>query len=143
MTLHAFDADVLIYASSPQHQLGRRVRPLFVDPSGELSDEQAGVGSVLLEPEVLAKPARLGATAEVMALARLLVRLDLRPVGTSTSRTATALAAKYGLKPIDAVHLATAVEAGADVFVTNNTRDFTAAIEEIEIVTPADLPEPT
>lgn len=41
----------------------------------------------------------------------------------------------------DAVHLATAVIAGADRFVTNNARDFPAEIREV-ITCPVDLPGP-
>jgi len=53
---------------------------------------------------------------------------------------ATALGARHRLRVADAVHLATAVAAGADRFITNNTRDFSKAITEIDIVTPEDLP---
>ena len=42
----------------------------------------------------------------------------------------------------DATHLATAVAAGADRFITNNQRDFPQTIEEIDVVYPADLPDP-
>ena len=37
------------------------------------------------------------------------------------------------------MHLATAVNAGADRFITNNKRDFPQTIEEIEIVYPDQL----
>jgi predicted nucleic acid-binding protein len=40
------------------------------------------------------------------------------------------------LRAADAFHLATAVLAGADRFVTNNRRDFGPSITEIEIVYP-------
>ena len=40
----------------------------------------------------------------------------------------------------DAAHLATAVAAGADRFITNNGRDFPAAIDEIEVTFPDALP---
>lgn len=51
-------------------------------------------------------------------------------------RSTAGLGAEYGLKAADAVHLATAVEAGATRFVTDNRRDFDDRIEEIEIVFP-------
>lgn len=70
--MDAFDADVLIYAGSPEHPLGRRVRALFPEAPGAI----AGVGSVLLLPEVLAKPMRDGADEEVGVLAGLLSRLE-------------------------------------------------------------------
>ena len=49
--MDAFDADVLIYAGAPEHSLGARVRAQFPAGAGGV----AGVGSVLLLPEVLAK----------------------------------------------------------------------------------------
>jgi hypothetical protein len=39
------------------------------------------------------------------------------------------------------VHLATAVAAGADRFVTNNSADFDRAITEIAVTYPIDLPD--
>lgn len=133
--MDSFDADVLIYAGAPEHPLGRRVRKLFaVKP-----DDGAGVGSVLLLPEVLSKPMREGWSGEVASLASILSRLQLRAVDLATAELSTSLSSVYGLRAADAVHLATAVIAGADRFVTNNRRDFTAAISEIDIVHPGAL----
>ncbi len=137
--MDAFDADVLIYAAVADHPLGRRVRALF--PVGPAAG--AGVGSVLLLPELLAKPLRDGADDEVRTLTLLLARIELRPVDDATARLATSLGATYGLRAADAVHLATAVAAGADRFVTNNSRDFTRSISEIAVTHPVDLPDPT
>ena len=134
--MDAFDADVLIYAAAPGHPLGRRVRTLFPAEPGEL----AGVGSVLLLPEVLAKPMRDGDEAEIGALVGLLSRLDLRPVDPVVAEVATSLAVRYRLRAADAVHLATAVVAGADRFVPNNSRDFPAPIAEVDMTYPAGLP---
>jgi predicted nucleic acid-binding protein len=134
----AFDADVLIYAASG-HELGGPVRALF--PRGSLTDtgDVAGVGSVLLLPELLSKPMRDGAADELDALGRLLGRLDLRPVDRLTAEVATAVGSTYRLRAADAAHLATAIVAGADRFITNNTRDFTKAIAEVEVIYPAEL----
>lgn len=93
-------------------------------------------------PEVLTKPVRSGSDTESVALAALLARLDLRPVDAATARLAVVLGAAYGLRAADAVHLATAVIVGADRFVTNDDRDFTSAIAEIDILHPAALPDP-
>jgi predicted nucleic acid-binding protein len=136
--MDAFDADVLIYAGAAGHPLGERVRALFpVEP-----DSMAGVGSVLLLPEVLAKPMRDGSVQEVAALAGLLGRLDLRSVDPVTAEVATTLASGYRLRAADAVHLATAVVFGADRFITNNRRDFPVSISEIKVTYPDDLDEP-
>jgi len=131
----AFDADVLIYSAVSGHPLGRPVADLFQRTRGAF----AGVGSVLLIPEVLGKPLRDGAAAEVRLLAGLLARLDLRPVDRATAELATALTAKYGLRAADATHLATAVAVGADRFITNNQRDFRPTITEVAVTYPADL----
>ena len=133
----AFDADVLIYAAVPGHPLGRRVAGLFTGVRAP-----AGTGSVLLLPEVLGKPLRDGAASEVRILAALLARLDLRPVDLATAELATSLSARYKLKAADATHLATAVNMGADRFITNNQRDFTTAITEVDVTYPATLPDP-
>ncbi|HEY5880383.1 MAG TPA: PIN domain-containing protein [Nakamurella sp.] len=135
--MDAFDADVLIYAGAVGHPLGRPVRGLFPTEPGDV----AGVGSVLLLPEVLAKPMRDGSAREVAALAGLLGRLDLRSVDPVTAEVATTLASGYRLRAADAVHLATAVVAGADRFITNNRRDFPLSITEVEITYPEMLEE--
>lgn len=134
MTLIAFDSDVLIYAASPAHHLGQSVARLFASAIGEV-----GIGSVMLLPEILTKPMRQGSQAELDVLVSLLSRLTLLPCNESTTRLALALGAKYGLRTADSVHLATAVEAGADAFLTNNTRDFPRTISEVEVVYPAKL----
>jgi predicted nucleic acid-binding protein len=136
--MDAFDADVLIYAAVPGHPLGRRVMTLFLRSSGRF----AGVGSLLLLPELLGKPIRNGDANEVHALAALLARIDLRPVDRATAELATALASTYNLQAVDATHLATAVGIGADRFITNNQRDFPPAISELRVTYPADLPAP-
>lgn len=40
------------------------------------------------------------------------------------------------------MHLATAVAAGADRFITNDASDFGTAIDEIDLTYPDELPEP-
>jgi predicted nucleic acid-binding protein len=137
--MDAFDADVLIYAATPGHPLGPLVAALF-PASGDA--EPAGMGSVLLLPEVLTRPTRDEDEDELAALYGLLARLDLRPVDEAVADLSVVLGATYKLKAADAVHLATAVNAGADRFITNNTRDFRRDIAEIDITYPDDLPGP-
>jgi predicted nucleic acid-binding protein len=139
--VNAFDADVLIYAAVPGHPLGRRVLPMLPEASPE-TGLSAGIGSVLLIPELLTKPSREEADEELRALAAILGRLELRPVDEATAELAVVLGASYRLHAADAVHLATAVGAGAGSFLTNNRRDFPRSITEIDIVYPDDLPEP-
>ena len=133
--MNAFDADVLIYAVKDGHQLGHRVLPLFAVPPGA----PAGLGSLLLLLEVLSRPMRRDEHAQVRALSQLLSKLELLPVNDQIADLAVSLGTVYGLKAADAVHLATAVNAGAERFITNNQRDFPKTISEIEIMYPADL----
>jgi predicted nucleic acid-binding protein len=135
--MDTFDADVLIYSGIPTHPLGRRVLALFQQRSEGL----VGSGSVLLLPEVLSKPRREGAITQQRILTRLLARLDLRPVDLATAELATELAAKYRLRAAEATHLATAVNLGADRFITNSQRDFPHTITEVQVTYPADLPD--
>lgn len=133
----AFDADVLIYAATNEHPLGARIRPMLTAPGMQR------VGSVLLLPEVLTMPMREApGSNEVRALTSVLARIDLRPLDESTARLALALAVNYRLGAADAAHLATAVAAGADRFVTNNGKDFATSISEIDVIYPAQLPPP-
>jgi predicted nucleic acid-binding protein len=124
----------------PGHPLGEQVVTLFPSAAPAIV---AGIGSVLLLPEVLGRPLRDGAIDEVRILAGLLARLDLRPVDRATAELATALSSRYRLKAADATHLATAVGMGADRFITNNKRDFPSTITEIQVTYPADLAGPT
>lgn len=140
--MDAFDADVLIYAAIPEHPLGRRVLALFPEEGPASTGRVAGVGSVLLIPELLTKPTRDGADDEARALATLLARLELRPVDELLANLATALGAEYRLQAADAVHLATAVFMGAQRFITNNSSDFPTSITEIDVTYPEQLPEP-
>jgi predicted nucleic acid-binding protein len=135
--MDAFDADVIIYAAVRDHPLGRAVLALF----RQAGQQPAGAGSALLLPEILSKPLRDGATSEVLILAGLLARIDLRPVDRATAELATALASKYGLRAADATHLATAVGLGAERFITNNQRDFPRGITEVKVTYPGDLTE--
>jgi predicted nucleic acid-binding protein len=135
--LTAFDADVLIYAAAEDHPLGARVAGLFAAAGTDM----VGTGSVLLLAEVLAKPMREDPNSEeTAALVSLLSRLVLQPLDESTARLALALAVSYGLRAADAVHLATAVAAGADRFLTNNRKDFPPTITEIDVLYPDELP---
>lgn len=140
--MDAFDADALIYAAVADHPLGRRIRPLFPVEPPVSTGPFAGVGSVLLIPELLTKPLREAAEDELAALTSLLGRLDLRPTDEATAHLAAVLGSKYGLCAADAVHLATAVGAGAVRFITNNSSGFATTIAEIEITYPSSLPEP-
>ena len=137
--MDAFDADVLIYASAPDHELGAPVRAHFPIDAPRGSGGMAGIGSVLLLPELMTTPLRDGAHDELVALGQLLGRIALLPADQATAELAIALGASYGLRAADATHLATAVGAGADRFITNNRSVFSKSISEIAITYPEDL----
>jgi predicted nucleic acid-binding protein len=131
-----FDADVLIYAAMPQNPLGRSVRDLLDD-----TDRFKLCGSTLLLPELLIKPTGAGDTREAEHLTHDLGRLELLPTTEAVGQLAVLLGATYRLDTIDSVHLATAIEGGADVFLTNNRKDFDSSrIAEIDVVNPSELP---
>ena len=137
--MDAFDSDALIYAADLGNDLGRRVVRLFRSDA-----EPVGVGSMLLIPEVLVvRPeGRPDEIDEIDEIGFLLDRLDLRVVDRQIADAAAVLRGKYRLKTVDSVHLATALDAGADRFITNNSRDFPKSITEIDITYPTDLPDP-
>ena len=141
----AFDADVLIYASQQGNPTGAPVAALFADEAKHSSHETGvvepvGIGSALLLPELLIKPLRRGQSDEYESLASFLGRLELRPFDAKTAILAVSLGATYGMRTADAAHLATAINSGADYFLTNNRKDFPQTISEISVVYPTDLP---
>ena len=132
--MDSFDADVLIYAGRGDPR-GEAVLALF-----DRAEEVIGVGSTLLIPELLVKPIRVHDNEEREALVSLLGRLELIATDRRIADLAVTVGVKYGLKALDAVHLATAISTGADRFITNNRRDFDAvAIDEIDVVRPDQL----
>ena len=134
-----FDADVLIYAAVRDHPLGTKVRELLADTS--LQGQR--VGSVLLLPELLSKPLRQEDEAQVRLLRSYLQRLTLLAVDRAVGALAAQLGAAYGPRAADAVHLATAVHAGAERFLTNNRKDFEKAkVLELEVIYPDELAGP-
>ncbi len=136
--MDAFAADVLIYAAAPDHELGAPVRALFSTEADLVVGVMAGVGSVLLLAEVLTKPLRNDAREELLALSLPVSRITLLATDQATAELATALGASCGLCAADAVHLATAVNAGAERFITNNKADFSRSSTEIAITYPED-----
>ena len=91
-----------IYAAVPDHPLGRRVRTLFTSEPTAVTGAVAGIGSVLLIPELLTKPLRDNMQPELEALTILLARLDLRPTDEAVAQIGAALGAAYGLRAADA-----------------------------------------
>lgn len=133
--MDAFDADALIYAGDPENPLGARVRRLVHSPTPTTC-----AGSVLLLTELLVKPVRQNDQTQLVDLRLLLSHLQLHDVTAQVAGLAVDLGARYRLKTVDAVHLATAVIVGADRFITNNRRDFAHDITEVDVTYPDELP---
>lgn len=124
----AFDSDAIIYAATPGHPFGEPLWALLE------SEAMTRFGSLLLVSELLIKPTRVGDETEIQALLACLGRLQLRAIDTQIAALSVTLGAAYGLKAPDALHLANAVDAGVEWFVTNNRRDFDKRIAEVGVL---------
>ncbi|MBW9205327.1 PIN domain-containing protein [Mumia sp. zg.B17] len=126
----AFDAGVVICAAVAD----QRGAILLDAIDASSPDVPVGIGSTLLFTEALtvADDRR----DERLRMIAILGRLALLPVTQDVAVVAAALKLRHRLKTPDALHLATAITAGADQFVTINRRDFGSRITEIDIVHP-------
>lgn len=107
----AFDSNVLIYALRKDPYKQREAVELFREVEVE-----GGVCSALIITESL-----YGALREFDQLTPLLSpAVSIAPVSKAVAEYAGNLKIEYGLKAPDAIHLATAILAGADEFVTND-----------------------
>ena len=86
--MDAYDADVLIYAAAADHPLGQRIAKVLASRPRSRLETPIAVGSVLLLPELLSKPTREGRDDELLALAAILGRIDLRPLDVATAKSA-------------------------------------------------------
>ncbi|MDD9348084.1 PIN domain-containing protein [Mumia sp.] len=127
----AFDAGVVICAAVADQ---RGAILLDAIDTSSSPDVPVGIGSTLLVTEALtvADDRR----DERLRMIAILGRLALLPVTQDVAVVAAALKLRHRLKTPDALHLATAITAGADQFVTINRRDFGSRITEIDIVHP-------
>jgi predicted nucleic acid-binding protein len=130
----ALDSSVFIYALKSQDEWSEHAHALLTRiNSGELN----GVASSLCLAEVLVKPMML--TPEDGLDAQLFMEgvehLDYFPADTEIAIRSSLLRASHGrkLKLIDALHLATAEWAGADVFVTNDRDMATLKLKDLKI----------
>ncbi len=67
-------------------------------------------------------------------------RLEVLDVSAAAIDRATALRARYGFKTPDAIHVACAIDAGADAFVTGDASLVRCAEIRVEIVSPTFSP---
>ncbi|MDA8380640.1 MAG: hypothetical protein M0020_07440 [Actinomycetota bacterium] len=93
-------------------------------------------------PELLTKPRPENAANEFNELSALLGRLGLLWADEATAELAMAPGATFGLRTAGAVHLAAAVGAGTDRYLTNNRSELLKSITEIDVTDPDELAEP-
>jgi len=94
-----------------------------------------GITSILVLTEVLTKPLKDGnenLVRSYRAAISTFPNLSARNIDFSISTTAAELRAKYGFKTPDAIFIATAIESGADAFITNDIR--LKSIDEIKCI---------
>ena len=136
MTQIAFDSSALIYlvegSTALRERIARRLDAVLADPGGRL------VASRLARMECRVKPLRDGNAAvlseyeEVFGAARFV----LVDVTAAILDRATDLRARHGFKTPDAIQLATAVEAGADAFMTGDASLARFKDVKVELLSP-------
>jgi len=136
-TLLGIEAAPIIYFTESRARYVEIMRAIFRRVAdGDL----ALVASTITLTETLAKPLREQADDLVIAYQTILMKtpgLVMRPVDSDVANTAALLRARYNLKTPDALHLATAIEAGCDAFLTND-RDL-LPVTEIRVLALDDL----
>lgn len=107
----AFDSNLLIYFLSNHPEFGKKSEEIF-----RQIDNEGGVCSSIIITETM-----YGTIDSIEKITPLKSqKISVMPVSLSVAQSAGNLKIAYGLKNIDAIHLATAVTSGADRFVTND-----------------------
>jgi uncharacterized protein len=121
MTLLYLDANVVIYLIEQPANLGLRATARI----GVIRANQDQMAvSDLTRLECRVRPLALGDTVTLVQFDALFISPDVRvvPLSTAVFDRATLIRARHRYKTADAIHLAAAVEAGCNVFLTNDTR---------------------
>lgn len=112
-TITFVDANILIAAWRGNAELLQKSMEIIEDPDREF------IVSDYLKLEVIPKPTFHGFHEEVQFMQTFIDSASLQVIGTPSITTqAIALACRYGLSAMDALHAETAIEAKADVFFT-------------------------
>lgn len=132
----ALDASTVIYwvegSDALRERISRRLDVVRADPAGQL------MASRLARLECRVKPLRdlntvlLGEYDAVFGAARFV----LMDVTAAVLDRATELRARHGFKTPDAIQLASAIEAGADAFLTGDAGLTKCPGLDVELVTP-------
>ena len=141
-SLVALDSAVWIYEFEFHPIFGPITRTLFRDGFGKAVCRPAC--SLLVLGEVLVQPLAKSRT-DVADQYRLIISsgadLTVWPIGQDVIEAAASLRAKYRIKMLDAIHVASAVVHRADVFVTND--DGLRRISEVPILVLSDYVPPS
>ncbi len=130
------DTVALIYFLEADPVFGERAAAVFAEiDAGRL----LACASFVALTEITVKPLKNGDAALTQAHTDFLLNgpLALMIVGHSVAQRAAELRARYNLKTIDALHVATALEAGCDAFLTND--DGLQRLNEISILLLSEL----
>ncbi len=135
------DANILIYTVERVAPYAQMLDPFW---QGLAAQKAHAITSEMAALETLVGPMRSGDTALEALFRRILYRspsLRLVPVTLDVIERAARLRADYGgLKTPDAIHAATALEAGVATFITNDSAF--QRIAGLRVVTPSDLTAP-
>lgn len=118
----AFDTAPLIYFAERNLQYFDRM--LFVMRKIDHGDI-IGVASTIILTGVLVQPLHVGDKVLTERYESILSKsrsFRLERIGTMIARRAADLRARYNLRTPDALHIATAIDAGCDAFLTNDAR---------------------
>lgn len=134
----ALDSNVLIYLLEGSAELGDKCASLL---DALAAGDGEGVMSTLAVAEICGRPARLGNLALVDRYADELASLEniaLVPLSRNIAVEAAVIRGASALSMTDAIHLATAQEAGATAFVTNDQR--IKSLKGLEVKYLAEIP---
>jgi predicted nucleic acid-binding protein len=121
ITQLAFDTTPLIYFIERNPKYIALMRPIMRRVA---SSKPIGIASYLVLAEVLVHPIKTGNAILTQQYENVLVKsrdFQLIPIGEAVSKKAAELRAKYNLKTPDALHVASALVAGCDAFLTNDS----------------------
>jgi len=126
------DTAPLIYYIEENSQYSTILNKLFLENRNGVFQFQTSVITLL---EVLVLPMRMNEIQLVEQYQNILCNtstIDIFDLNIEIAKKAAAFRAKYGLKTPDSIQIASAVDASADFFFTNDIR--LKAVKEIEIL---------
>jgi len=136
VTRIALDASAVIYfvegSDLLRVRIAQRLDAVLADPAGQL------MASRLARLECRVKPLREGNTALLSEYDAVFgaARFVLLDVSAAVLDRATELRARHGFKTPDAIQLASAIEAGADAFLTGDAGLTKCPGVNVELLTP-------